>query len=114
VVTVVCDLLWILLNLLMGYSVAGAGANVGGYGLIAAFGLLFRGQRFFALFGTIEAQHIAIGLVAIGVILSLPAHHPRLGWSTGRLRVRQGALGPAGQADRSFRPATFRLQRTIR
>jgi len=50
----------------------GDGAGVGGYGLIATFGLLFRGQRFFALFGTIEAQHIAIGLIAIGVILSLP------------------------------------------
>jgi len=72
VVTVVCGLLWMLLNLLMGYSMAGAGANVGGYGLIAAFGLLFRGQRFFAFFGTLEAQHLAIGLVVIGVILSLP------------------------------------------
>jgi membrane associated rhomboid family serine protease len=72
VVTITCGLLWILLNLLAGYSLAGAGANVGGYGLIATFGLLFRGQRFFALFGTIEAQHIAIGLVVIGVILSLP------------------------------------------
>jgi membrane associated rhomboid family serine protease len=71
VVTVTCGLLWILLNLLMGYSMAGAGAGVGGYGLIAVFGLLFRGQRFFAFFGTIEAQHIAIGLIAIGVILSL-------------------------------------------
>jgi membrane associated rhomboid family serine protease len=72
VVTVTCGLLWILLNLLAGYSMAGAGANVAGYGLIATFGLLFRGQRFFAFFGTIEAQHIAIGLIAIGVILSLP------------------------------------------
>ncbi len=71
-VTVTCALLWIVLNLLMGYSLAGMGAGVGGYGLIATFGLLFRGQRFFALFGTIEAQHIAIGLIAIGVILSLP------------------------------------------
>ncbi len=71
-VTVTCGLLWIVLNLLMGYSMAGMGAGVGGYGLIATFGLLFRGQRFFALFGSIEAQHIAIGLIAIGVILSLP------------------------------------------
>jgi membrane associated rhomboid family serine protease len=71
-VTVTCGLLWIVLNLLTGYSMAGMGAGVGGYGLIATFGLLFRGQRFFALFGTIEAQHIAIGLIAVGVILSLP------------------------------------------
>jgi membrane associated rhomboid family serine protease len=71
-VTVACGLLWIVLNLLLGYSMAGMGAGVGGYGLIAAFGLLFRGQRLFALFGTIEAQHIALGLIAIGVILSLP------------------------------------------
>jgi membrane associated rhomboid family serine protease len=71
-VTVACGLLWIVLNLLTGYSMAGMGAGAGGYGLIATFGLLFRGQRFFALFGTIEAQHIAIGLIAIGVILSLP------------------------------------------
>ena len=71
-VTITCALLWIVLNLIMNYSMAGAGAGVGGFGLIATFGLLFRGRRFFAFFGTIEAQHLAIGLIAIGVILSLP------------------------------------------
>jgi membrane associated rhomboid family serine protease len=71
-VTVACGLLWILLNLLLGFSMAGLGAGVGSFGLIATFGLLFRGQRFFAFFGTIEAQHMALGLIAIGVILSLP------------------------------------------
>ena len=72
IVTVTCAILWIVLNLLMNYSMAGAGAGVGGFGIIAAFGLLFRGRRFFAFLGTIEAQHLAIGLIAIGVILSLP------------------------------------------
>jgi len=71
-VTVACGVLWIVLNLLMGYSIAGLGAGVGGFGLIATFGLLFRGRRFFAFFGTVEAQHIALGLIVIGVILSLP------------------------------------------
>ncbi len=71
-VTLACGVLWILLNLLMNYSMAGLGAGAGCFGLVATFGLLFRGRRFFAFFGTIEAQHIAIGLIAIGVILSLP------------------------------------------
>jgi membrane associated rhomboid family serine protease len=71
-VTVACGILWILLNLLMNVSMAGLGAGAACFGLIATFGLLFRGRRFFSFFGTIEAQHIAIGLIAIGVILSLP------------------------------------------
>jgi membrane associated rhomboid family serine protease len=72
IVSVVCGILWILVNRLMNVSVTGFGASACAFGIIAVMGVLFRRRRYFALFATLEAQHIAIGLIAIGVILSLP------------------------------------------
>jgi membrane associated rhomboid family serine protease len=72
IVSVVCGVLWILVNLLMNYSVTGFGAGACSYGIIAVMGVLFRHRRYLVFFATMEAQHIAIGLIAIGVVLSLP------------------------------------------
>jgi membrane associated rhomboid family serine protease len=72
IVSVVCGILWILVSLLMNVSVTGSGAGACGFGIIAVMGVLFRRRRFLFFFATLEAQHIAIGLIAIGVILSLP------------------------------------------
>jgi membrane associated rhomboid family serine protease len=72
IVSVACGILWILVNLLMNVSVTGFSANACGYGTIAVMGVLFRRRRFIFFFATMEAQHIAIALIAIGVILSLP------------------------------------------
>ena len=71
-VSVACGVLWILVSLLMNVSVTGFGANACGYGIIAVMGVLFRRRRFLFFFATLEAQHIAILLIVIGVILSLP------------------------------------------
>jgi len=71
-VSIVCGVLWVLFGTLTGRPAIGFGASACGYGLIATMGLLFRGRRFFALFATLEAQHIAIGLIVLGIILSLP------------------------------------------
>ena len=87
IVTVACGILWILVNLLMNISVTGAGANACSYAIIAVMGVLFRRRRYFAFFATLEAQHIAIGLIAIGVILSfaVPPVPIALTWVAGAL-----------------------------
>ncbi len=86
-VSVACAILWILLNLLMNISVAGSGAGACSYGIIAVMGVLFRRRRFLFFFATLEAQHIAIGLIAIGVILSfaVPPVPIALVWVSGAL-----------------------------
>jgi membrane associated rhomboid family serine protease len=83
-VSVCCGILWVLGNLLKGGSAVGFGANACTYGLIATMGVLFRGRRYFVLFATLEAQHIAIGLIAIGIIISLP-QPITLAWVAGAL-----------------------------
>ncbi|MCU0915710.1 MAG: rhomboid family intramembrane serine protease, partial [Planctomycetes bacterium] len=72
IVSIVCGILWVLLTMLTGRPALGMGAGACGYGLIATMGLLFRGRRFLMILATLEAQHIAIGLIVLGVILSLP------------------------------------------
>jgi membrane associated rhomboid family serine protease len=72
IVSVSCGILWILVSLLMNMSVTGCGAGACSYGIIAVMGVLFRRRRFIFFFATLEAQHIAIILIAIGIILSLP------------------------------------------
>jgi len=72
IVSITCGILWVLLTTLTGRPALGFGAGACGYGLIAAMGLLFRRRRFLMFFATLEAQHIAIGLIVLGVILSLP------------------------------------------
>ena len=70
-VSVVCGVIWLLVNLAGGWNYLGLGTGACAYGLIAAFGLLFRRTRFFALFWTIEAQYLALILIAIGLIVGI-------------------------------------------
>jgi membrane associated rhomboid family serine protease len=72
VVSVTCGLLWVAVNLALGSNYAGLGTTACGYGLIGAFGLLFRGRRVLAFFWTVEAQYLALFLIAIGIILGIP------------------------------------------
>jgi membrane associated rhomboid family serine protease len=72
VVSVGCGILWVAINLATGGYTVGLGAAACDYGLIATLGLLFRDRQFFALFTALKAQHLAIGLIVIGIILSLP------------------------------------------
>lgn len=71
VVSVGGGILWVLISLLTGGSPVGMGAAACSYGLIATMGLLYRGTRFFVFFATVEAQHLAVGLVVIGILLNL-------------------------------------------
>ncbi len=72
IVSVACGVLWTLISLLARTPFIGISASACCYGLIGTMGLIFRGQRFFLLFATLEAQHIAIGLIVIGIVLSIP------------------------------------------
>jgi membrane associated rhomboid family serine protease len=71
-VSVCCGVLWVLIGLLS-RPVVGYGSGACAYGIIATFGLLFRGRRYLFFFATMEAQHIALVLIAMGFLLSLSA-----------------------------------------
>jgi membrane associated rhomboid family serine protease len=108
-VSVCCGIVWVLIGLLVGGSVAmvGFGANACGYGLIGTMGLLFRRRRYFVFFATLEAQHIALGLIVIGVLVSL-RFPMNLIWVAGalvayvyvKLRWSLEARGPLSAAPR--------------
>lgn len=71
VVSVTCGLLWVGVGFVTGSAMVGMGATACCYGFISTMGLLHRGQRFFVFFATVEAQHLALILIAIGVILNI-------------------------------------------
>jgi len=71
VVSLTCGLIWLLVSLATGSAFIGLGTASCGYGLIGTFGLLFRRKRFFALFWTIEAQYLALFLIAVGIVLGI-------------------------------------------
>jgi membrane associated rhomboid family serine protease len=72
IVSVVCGLIWIIVSAIFGRDFLGIGTDACVYGLIAVFGLLYYRNRFFALFWTVEAQHLAWILIAIGIVLGIP------------------------------------------
>lgn len=84
VVSVACGLLWIAVGFAAGSNMIGMGSTACSYGFIATMGLLHRGQHFFVFFATVEAQHLALILIVIGVILSI-TQPINLIWITGAL-----------------------------
>ncbi len=71
VVSVISGLAWVLASWMLKTEYLGFGSSACTYGLIAAFGLIFRRRRFMVYFSTIEAQTIAWILIAMGIILSI-------------------------------------------
>ncbi len=71
VVAVTCGAVWMIVDLLVEGSLVGTDASACCFGLIAVFGILFRGRYFLAMFWTIKAQHISWGLIAIGLVLGI-------------------------------------------
>jgi membrane associated rhomboid family serine protease len=71
VISIGCGLLWIIVNILFNINFIGMGAAGCTYGLLATMGLLFRGQRLFFFFVTIESQYLVLILIAIGILMSL-------------------------------------------
>jgi membrane associated rhomboid family serine protease len=116
VVSVACGLIWVLVGLILGQNLAGLGAAACGYGIIATFGILYRGKRFYFFFATIEAQYLAIILIVIGLVVSI-AQPFNLIWVAGagvaylyvmwRMQIKRGRLkgdslgsrGPSGFVD---------------
>lgn len=70
-VSIVCGVLWVLICMVIGKDYTGMGAFACAYGLLGAFGLLFRGTECFALFGRVKAQTLVWIFLVIGVILNM-------------------------------------------
>jgi membrane associated rhomboid family serine protease len=71
VVSAVCGLLWVIVNLITGNNFIGMGASACTYGLIMTMGLLFRGRRFFMFFTTVESRYLVLILIAIGILMNI-------------------------------------------
>ena len=109
-ISLVCGVIWLLVNLVGGLNYPGLGTGAWAYGLIASFGLLFRRKRFFTLIWTIEAQYLALILIAIGIIVSI-ARPISLIWICGagvayfyiKLRLRMASPMSGKRASRGQR-----------
>jgi len=82
VVSLGCGILWVVVSLLLGGNAVGVGATACNYGLLATVGLLHRGRRFLILFVAVEAQHLVVGLIVVGILLNL-GNPMRLVWIAG-------------------------------
>jgi len=71
VISGVCAIIWSIISLIIGQELIGMGSAPCIYGLIGTFGLVFRRQRFWFLFCTIEAQHLAFIFVGVGLVLGI-------------------------------------------
>lgn len=71
VVSVACGVLWAGITLITGINAVGVGATACCYGFISTMGLLHRGTRFFFFFTTLEAQHVALIVIGIGIVLNI-------------------------------------------
>jgi membrane associated rhomboid family serine protease len=71
VISVVCGMIWFLVNLVGPWEYLGVGTDACAYGIIGAFGLLFRRKRFFAFFWSIESQYLAWLFIGVGLVLGI-------------------------------------------
>jgi len=72
VVSIFCGLLWVIVSRLAGANYFGLGTSPCVYGLIAAFGVIFRTRMFLAFFWMVQARYISWALIVVGIILSIP------------------------------------------
>jgi len=72
VVSVTCGVLWVIVDLLLPGIYIGLGMSAGGYGLIAAFGVLFYRRLVFTILWTVEAQYVSWFLIGVGIVLGIP------------------------------------------
>lgn len=84
IISVVCGLLWVVVNLVTGNDFIGMGASACTYGLITTMGLIFRGRRFFIFFATVESRYLVLILIAIGILMNI-ATPINLVWISGAL-----------------------------
>ena len=72
VVSVTCGLLWMIAGLLLRTNYVGMGMSACGYGLIAAFGVLFYRRLVLTILWTVEAQYLSWFLIGVGIVLGIP------------------------------------------
>ena len=70
IISSVCGLLWVIVNLLTRNNFIGMGASGCTYGLIATIGLLYRDRRFF-MFVSVDARTMVLILLVIGVLVNI-------------------------------------------
>jgi membrane associated rhomboid family serine protease len=115
VVSTICGAVWLAVNLAGGWNYIGTGTGACVYGLIATFGLVLRRQRFLALFWSVEAQHLALILIGIGLVVGIAEPITWI-WVGGaavayfyvKLRWRLASdTGRGGGGGAGFRPGSF-------
>ncbi len=77
VVSITCGVLWVLMSVVVfmafGWNPIALGDWACIYGIIAVFGILFKKQKFLVYFFVMEGQHLAILMIAIGLVASIAA-----------------------------------------
>lgn len=69
-----CALIWILLSVFFTPLRGGTfGSAPGAYGLLGAYAVLFRRQKIMVWAWVMQAQHVALLFIAVGIIMSIPA-----------------------------------------
>ena len=75
VVSITCGVLWVLMSVVvfMAFGLTPIALGNWGcmYGIIAVFGILFKKQKFLVYFFVMEGQHLAILMIAIGLVASI-------------------------------------------
>ena len=72
VVSVTCALIWVIISLVLARNYIGLGMSACGYGLIAAFGMLFYRRLVMTILWTVEAQYLSWFLIGVGIVLGIP------------------------------------------
>jgi membrane associated rhomboid family serine protease len=112
IVTAICGIIWIIIGAILGKNPIGIGTDSFAYGLIAVFGLLYYRQKFMGLFWTLEAQHLAWILIAIGIILGIAMPWMWI-WVAGALvayiyvKLRWRAASAVKAQSSSYKPGSF-------
>jgi membrane associated rhomboid family serine protease len=71
VVSVTCALIWVIISLVFSRNYIGLGLSACGYGLIAAFGMLFYRRLVHTVLWTVEAQYVSWFLIGVGIVLGI-------------------------------------------
>jgi membrane associated rhomboid family serine protease len=76
VVSITCGVMWVLISVVLymifSLDLPPALGNWGCiYGIIAVFGILYKKQKFLVYFFVMEGQHLAILMIAIGLVASI-------------------------------------------
>jgi len=72
VTTLPCALIWIMVCWLTGSRYIMSGMGAGAFGMVGAFGLVFRERQFLWFLVPMNSQTLAFILIGVGVLISLP------------------------------------------